>query len=98
MEEELAAKKAELNQARAAQERSRYQGNGTQTQVAILEASQYEGEIDEGQARSLRQLREKTHQVEEISLKIDELLQVNASIESLLAKAPRYNQQLARDT
>ena len=64
----------------------------------MLEASQYEGEVDDGQPRNLRSLREKTQQVEEISLKIDELLQVNASIESLLAKAPRYNQQLARDT
>jgi len=36
--------------------------------------------------------------VEELSLKIDELYQINASMEGLVAKVQRYNQELYAST
>jgi len=42
----------------------------------------------------VRELREKTRKVEELSLKIDELYQINSSLEGIISKVQRYNVDL----
>ena len=43
---------------------------------------------------SLKELREKTHEVEELSMKMDELYQMNNNLEMLISKIKRYNTDL----
>jgi hypothetical protein len=46
----------------------------------------------EGDQQSLiKDLREKTQQVEELSMKIDEIYQMNNNLETLISKIQRYN-------
>jgi len=42
----------------------------------------------------IKDLREKTRKVEELSLKIDELYQINSSLEGMVGKVTRFNQEL----
>ena len=42
----------------------------------------------------VRDLRQKTHQVEELSMKMDELLQLNSTLESQINKVHRFNPQM----
>mgnify|MGYP000698550242 CR=1 FL=1 len=43
-------------------------------------------------------LKSKTQDVEELSMKIDELLQINMSLENLTTKVQRYNAGLFNET
>ena len=67
---------------------------GPQTQAVLHGQSQYQSEGNEQQANLIRELRDKTEKVEALSLKMDELYQVNTSLEGLISKIHRYNQQL----
>ena len=42
----------------------------------------------------MKELREKTQKVEELSLKIDELYQINHSMETIIGNLQRFNQDL----
>ena len=47
---------------------------------------------------SLKELREKTHEVEELSMKMDELYQMNNNLEMLISKIKRYNTDLYKQS
>ena len=56
--------------------------------------TQFEGSVNTQQEDLIKELREKTRKVEELSLKIDELYQVNSSLEGMVSKVQRYNVDL----
>ena len=78
----LAAKHSELNE---------YITRTPNTQTADSQAPEIQSEL-------LRDLRDKTHKVEELSLKIDELFQIQVNLEALLSKMSRFNQELFQKT
>lgn len=43
-------------------------------------------------------MKAKTQQVEELSMKIDELYQINNSLENLMSKVQRFNDNLFKET
>ena len=56
--------------------------------------AQGDSQLDGNQGQLMRELREKTEKVEELSLKIDELYQVNQSMETIIANLQRFNVDL----
>jgi len=47
---------------------------------------------------SLKDLRQKTNEVEELSMKMDELYQMNNNLEMLISKIKRYNVELYKES
>lgn len=56
------------------------------------------GRLGHTQHELLQNLRAKTQAVEELSMKIDELYQINSSLENLMHKVQRFNADLFKTT
>jgi len=95
LDQALRRKQDELNEQMQMTQNDLGRGAGTQAQELLQGESQYQADGSGGQqGELLKELREKTQQVEELSLKIDELFQINNSMEGLVAKVHRFNQEL----
>lgn len=58
----------------------------------------HQGALGQTQQSLIQSLRAKTHSVEELSMKIDELYQINSSLENLMSKVQRFNADLFQKT
>ena len=59
---------------------------------------EHQGAQGATQQELIQNLRAKTQQVEELSMKIDELYQINNSLENLMSKVQRFNDDLFKET
>lgn len=58
----------------------------------------HQGALGQTQQSLIQSLRAKTQEVEELSMKIDELYQINSSLENLMSKVQRFNADLFQKT
>ena len=100
LDHELRKKQEELNeQISLTQTQGLENASGIKTQD-LLPDSQFDegGRLGHTQKELLQDLRQKTQAVEELSMKIDELYQINSSLENLMVKVQRYNSDLFKST
>lgn len=105
LDQELRQKQQELNeQIQLTQTQSAGLGApvGTETQDLLQAESQFAVDnidhLGPTQHELLQNLRSKTQAVEELSMKIDELYQINSSLENLMHKVQRFNIDLFKAT